>query len=731
MDSARGAWRNDHCDKMTHRGQSNGFLESGHMKPPNPPVLALLCAGILMLGPTPLLADDAPSASSLDTVVVTARRLAAELEAERALTPGNITTVDGDELYQRGVTNLADVLRYVPGVWSDSVSGSDEVFFSSRGSNLDATSYDKNGIKMLQDGLPVTTADGNNHNRALDPLSSRYASVAHGANALTYGASTLGGAIDFTSPTARNSDALALFVSGGSHGQLNGHLTGGFAGERFDALATVQYRDWEGYREHSAQTTRGLFANAGWKWSESVSTRVFVTALDSDAKLPGALTRAEVDADPGQASPVAFDANYGKNVDTRRIALKTTWQIDSGSALDIGLSYERQSLYHPIVEQIMVDFDGPGPDAPVEVFSLLVDTDHRDTGASLRYRKEAGAHHLLIGVNYGDGAVSGGNYRNLNGRPNGLSEFVDDAADSLEVFAVDRWRMNERWTLVYGAQWVDADRDVRTTNAADGESRNPQSNYSSFNPRLGVIYSVDEDNELYLSASRIHEAPTNFELEDDARGNDATLDAMHGEVLEAGMRGQAQTGEATRWRWDVSFYYARLRDEILSVDDPAAPGNSLTTNIDRTTHAGIEALLGASFAAGPGRVEPLLSVTYNDFSFDSDPNYGDNELPAAPGYAIRGEILYRLRSFYVGPTLDLVGKRFADFANTYSIDDYVLVGLRAGYDAERWECFAEARNLADQAYIATVNVLNEAAPDARVLYPGAPRSVYAGVRFRF
>ena len=98
----------------------------------------------------------------------------------------------------------------MPGVWAESSSGSDELFFSSRGSNLDATDYDKNGIKLLQDGLPVTTADGNNHNRVVDPLSARYAIVARGANALTYGASTLGGAIDFISPTARNSAPLAV-----------------------------------------------------------------------------------------------------------------------------------------------------------------------------------------------------------------------------------------------------------------------------------------------------------------------------------------------------------------------------------------------------------------------------------------------------------------------------------------------------------------------------------------
>jgi iron complex outermembrane receptor protein len=667
----------------------------------------------------------------MDAVIVTARRLPEEIEAERTLTPGNVSTVDGESLYQRSVTNLADVLRFVPGIWSESVSGSDEIFFSSRGSNLDATSYDKNGIKLLQDGLPITTADGNSHNRVLDPLSARYATIAHGANALTYGASTLGGAIDFTSPTARDFDPVSLFASGGSHGQLNGHMSAGLVTETFDALGTVEYRDWDGYREHSEQQTRGAYVNAGFKWSDSVTTRLYLTALDSDAKLPGALTRTEADEDPNQASPAAADANYGKQVDTRRAAVKNTWNIDHQSTIDLGISYEKQSLYHPIVERILVDFDGAGPNPPVEVFSLLIDTDHRDTGASFRYRFEGSAHNLLFGANYGDSSVSGGNYRNLNGRRNGLSEYVDNAADSLELFAVDRWRLNPRWTLVYGAQWVSATRDVNTTDAASGEVRNPQGDYSSFNPRLGLIYSPHDRTEIYASLSRLYEAPTNMQLEDDARGNDSTLDAMNGEVFEAGVRGDAGSGDGIAWRWDVAAYYASVGGEILSIDDPLAPGNSLSTNIDDTIHAGIEALVVASLPVGEGRIEPQIALTLNEFSFDGDATYGHNHLPAAPRYAARGEVLYRRGGLYLGPTFDFVGRRYSDFANTYRVGSHALFGLRAGYSAERWELFAELRNLADEEYIATVNVLDVAASNARVLYPGAPRSAYAGVRLAF
>ncbi len=59
---------------------------------------------------------------------------------------------------------------------------------------------------------------------------------------------------------------------------------------------------------------------------------------------------------------------------------------------------------------------------------------------------------------------------------------TDDAASTLELFALDRWKFAPRWTLVYGTQFVSADRDVGGFKAS----------YDSFNPRLGVIFALSE-----------------------------------------------------------------------------------------------------------------------------------------------------------------------------------------------------------------------------------------------
>lgn len=674
--------------------------------------------------------SDPARSTTLGTVEVKAPAQAAE--TERDLTPGGVSVVDGETFRERAVTNMADSLRYVPGVWTESGTGGDALFISSRGSNLDATDYDNNGVKLFQDGLPVTTADGNNHNRFLDPLAARYVVVARGANALTYGASTLGGAIDFVSPTARDGDALQAFFSGGSFGLISGRATvGGLSGD-IDGQVTVEGQHRDGYRTHSRQDRIGLYANAGWRLSDELDLRFYATHIDNDEELAGALTRAQFEDDPRQANPSAISGNFQWNVQTDRLASKGTWTIDADSRLEFGVSYEDQSLYHPIVDKIMVDFDGPGPNPPVEVFSLLKNTDQRTYGGMLRYNALIGDHDLLAGINLADTREKGGNYRNDGGRRNGQTGTIDNRSDSAELFVVDRWKLATDWTVVYGVQGVSTGRDVRNVDLVSGTLRNPRRDYHALNPRLGAIYALGRGSEAYASLSRLYEAPTTFELEDDVRGDEATLDAMHGAVLELGLRGDTATAAcAPSWQWDVSLYYARIRDEILSVDDPQAPGTSLSTNVDRTVHAGVEALLGASLPLGGGayRIEPLVSATWNAFSFDGDRVYGDNDLPAAPVYAVRGEVMVRHRDgFFAGPTFDLVGARYADFANTYRLDAYQLLGLRAGIRRDRWEVFGEIRNLLDEDYVGALAVRDRAAADAAILQPGAPRSVYVGVR---
>ena len=712
-----------------------------HISKPLPIALFLIGTSVVVMA-------EEQTAVTLETMQVIDE--SPELQAEKfeiSRTPGGVSLVEIDDLRERNVSSLADMFRYVPGVWATSDSGTDEIFFSSRGSNLDATDFDMNGVKLLQDGLPVTTADGNNHNRIIDPLAAGFATIARGANALKYGASTLGGAVNFTSPTAHNSPAMRLYLNGGTYGQAQGRGTiSKVFNDKFDGLLTLEGKHWEGYRDHNKQDRFGLYANGGWKISDSVSNRLYVSYIENNQQLPGSLTRAEFKADPSQASAKAKNGNYQVDVETWRIADKTIWTIDGNSSLEVGFSYEEQGQYHPIVDKIIAPFGGP---AGTEVFSLLVDTNTEEFGAMARYNHKIDDHDLLVGLNFGLNAVKGGNYRNDGGNRNGLRNKVDNTATTIEAFVMDRWQFNNQWLLTAAVQVVAANREVRETNAlasdfsvmpavlgnSPGTVNNPEDDYFGINPRIGLNYNINKDISLFGNVSRLYEPPTSFELADNIAGGSEALDAMEGTVVEIGTRGSIDFMAANSVFWDLSLYYAWIQDEIMSIDDPNAPGNSLSTNIDDTIHAGVEAVVGAKLALddhGVHSIEPTISFTINEFNFDGDDTYGDNELPAAPGYFIKGEAIYRHASgFFAGPTFDVVAERYADFSNTYKIDSHYLLGMRAGWANENFRVFAEARNLTDEKYVANHGVRDVAAANADILNPGAPISVYGGIEINF
>ncbi len=637
-------------------------------------------------------------------------------------TPGGVSLIDIEQLTEGQVASFEDALRYVPGVWAVSPTGTDSVFLSSRGSNLDATDYDTNGVKLLQDGLPVTAADGNNHNRFIDPLSAKYAVFARGANAMKYGASTLGGAVNFISQTAYDVSPLSLSVSAGSHGESLTRMTAAQVfNDKVDGLVTIESKEWDGFREHSRHTRSGIYANGGLRLTENVSTRFYFTKLDSDEELAGSLTRAQVREDRDQAG-INNDRDAGHfqlDVDTWRIANKTTWEIDNNRRLEFGVSYEEQELFHPIV------YSPP-------FFTLLIDNRQRNLGTMVRYHHKVGNHDWLLGINYGVSWVDGGNYNHVSGDKTDKWQINDNDADTLELVVLDRWQFSDEWTLVAGAQAVRANREVRSTTVSSSAVRQVEDDYNRINPRVGLIYQWSQDTSVYTNLSSLYEPPTTYQL-DDGTSTEA-LEAMQGEVFEVGTRGHKALAENSQWGWDVSAYYAQLDNEILSVEDPAAPGTFLTSNADKTIHAGIEALLSADIALSEDRyhrLTPLVSMTWNRFRFDDDDALGDNTLPAAPKFSLKGEVLYRHKNgFYIGPTIDYVGERYADFANSYKIDDYTLFGMKSGWSNQSFKVFAEVRNLFERDYIASHGVRAVASESDAILNPGAPLSAYVGIEYR-
>ena len=131
--------------------------------------------------------------------------------------PGSVAVVPGHglQVHDAGVT-IKDVLDYVPGVFAQPKWGED-TRLSIRGSGL-SRNFHLRGVQLFMDGIPINTADGYGDFQEIDPTAYRYVEVYKGANALRFGANSLGGAINFVTPTGRDASLFGASADIGSFG---------------------------------------------------------------------------------------------------------------------------------------------------------------------------------------------------------------------------------------------------------------------------------------------------------------------------------------------------------------------------------------------------------------------------------------------------------------------------------------------------------------------------------
>ena len=138
-----------------------------------------------------------------------------QAEREIRLTPGGASVVD-PKTYETGRSStLSDALGFAPGTFVQPRFGAEEARISIRGSGIQRTFHGR-GIVLLQDGVPLNLSDGGFDMQAVEPLGLQHIEVMRGANALQFGATTLGGAINFVSPSGHYADRLRLRGEAGS-----------------------------------------------------------------------------------------------------------------------------------------------------------------------------------------------------------------------------------------------------------------------------------------------------------------------------------------------------------------------------------------------------------------------------------------------------------------------------------------------------------------------------------
>jgi len=643
-------------------------------------------------------------------ITVTADRITATApgeevaRAEAAHVPGGADVVSATDYADGRASTFSDIFAFSPGVFAQPRFGAEEARLSIRGSGLQRT-FHMRGIYLMQDGVPITLADGSGDFQAVEPLALAYTEVRRGANALEFGGTTLGGSINFISPSGHDGGGIHPRIEGGSFGYRRALVTMGDVVGRGDYFASVSAYEQDGFRDWSHQEAERLFANAGFELSESAETRFFVSALNSYSQLPGSLTKAQLKADPEQANAASLAGRQKRNYELYRLANRTVIELGD-SRLELSAGYSYKDLFHPI-------------------FQVLQQRSN-DYNVGVRYITEESigglANRFVIGAAPSWNDVSDDRFVNVAGQKGAPTAASNQRSRNLTAYTQDELAVSQQWTLIAGLQWTDSNRRYEDHFLSNGD-QSLDASYSRVAPKLGFLWQVARNWTVYGNVSDSFEPPSFGELTG-GPGIDL-LDAQHARTVELGTRGAASIVQ-----WDLSAYSARVRDELLGLNGPG--GQPLgTVNAPRTKHDGLEA--GAQIAITKS-LSWRSSYLWSRFEFDGNASYGDNTLPGIPEHFYRGELTWApVQGYFVTLNTEYSPRRYAvDMAHTLFADPYAIFGLKVGRNENiGFSWFLEGRNLADRNYAATTGVIADARGlDAAQFLPGDGRAVYAGISWK-
>jgi iron complex outermembrane receptor protein len=637
-------------------------------------------------------------------------------------TPGGVALVPAEAYRNSTVANtIKDILDYVPGVWAQPKWG-DDTRLSIRGSGL-SRNFHLRGIQLYMDGIPINTSDGYGDFQEIDPTAYKYVEVYKGANALQFGANSLGGAINFVMPTGRDPWPNGVSMDMGAFGYRRLQANVGGANGPWDGFVTASTQAASGFRDHSSGSSTRLSGNVGYQISPDVETRFYFNANEVRQRIPGGVDKTTALTSPTTAAPINVINDWQRNIDTVRLANKTTIRFED-TKLELGAFGVDRHLMHPIFQWLDYRYKDYGGFAKV--------TDDRFIGG---YRNK-----FVAGFNILNGTIDAQQFVNVGGFKSTPTSSLLQKPENYSAYAENWFYFVPNVAFVAGTQYLFAVRDQKVNFSANGDV-NGRSTFSVWSPKVGMLWQVDPTWQVFGNISRSAEVPSFGENAGPTPGDNSNpvipfylIRPQIATTYEIGTRGNRPD-----FKWELIGYRANIRDELQCLYKSFA--NCTVTNVPNTVHQGIEAGAGAAIFRGifdngpaPDKIWLNLAYTLNDFRFANDPVFGNNILPGAPRHYLRAELLYKSPTgFYFGPNVEWVPQAyFVDSMNTVTTEPYAIWGLKMGYDnGGPVTAYMEGRNLSNKAYISSVSIINQATNASPLFEPGTGRAVYAGMRYRW
>jgi len=650
-----------------------------------------------------------------DAVVITATRVPQpSLEV-----PASVDRLYADEIREgRPQVNLSESLGRVPGiVVQNRQNYAQDLQISSRGFGARAT-FGVRGIRLIADGIPATMPDGQGQAATFALGSAERIEVLRGPFSSLYGNAS-GGVIVVDTEDPPKTPTIGADVFAWTYGTWKaGVRLGGY-----NTLLDASRFESDGYRDHSA--VRRDHYNLKFKYGLRPDTSLTVVGnqlRQPETQDPLGLTRAQVEANPRQATSVATQFNTRKTIYQEQLGATLAHRLGGDSRIEGtvygGSRWVEQYLAIPLMFQQAATSSGG-----------VVQLDRQYAGGALRFFT-GDILRFSVGVEYELMDERRRGFVNNFGIPGALKRDEDDEVSSTGLYAQAEWQFAERWSLHGGVrtsrvEFKSTDYFVVPGNPDDSGTRD----YSATTPLAGLLFRYTKNISFYGNMGEGFETPTFAELAHQnppASGLNFALDASRSQHAEVGIKA-IFPGTA---RVNAALFGIETKDEI--VVDTASGGRTTFKNAGRTERKGFE-LAAETLARGALNAQfayTWLEATFKDGFVSSGTTIpAGNLLPGVPENQAYARLHYGERRFY-GYLEGLYRSRVpVNDANSEFADAYTVFNAVAGLvqQGTGWRITEYVRldNFTDRNYVGSV-IVNDA--NSRFYEPSPRRTFSAGVQ---
>ena len=700
----------------------------------NKRLLMLACSTALCATVPDLHAQTPTATSSLEEVIVTARK-----RDETSLNvPVAVNVFTAADIQAAGIERPQDFIDLTPNMTLVQTQNQGTSFVTVRG--ISQARNSEPSVAVVIDG--VAMANPSQFNQELIDIES--IQVLKGPQGALYGRNAIGGAIIINSkqPTDEFEGRLSAGYDSGPGYKLGATISGPIS-DTLKYRATVSYLDTDGYINNpylheDADPYEDLSARGLLVWEPSDGFRADLRAYVSNVKTQ-ALYFNIVESVNDTHLPVRVNNPGVNDRDLSGASLKLDWTGNWGTITSV-TAYDKleelltgdQFNFLPIDESVLFQFFGADQAQHQFLDVEAVSQELRFTSPADRsVRWIFGAYAIQTDrfistgnvIDIGDGIVPEVKRTPLpkfvfpTCFPPACRQFsyLADSQDNFAwaVFADLDFDITDR---LEGSVALRYDNDERknttetpaeflpTPTAFPGQVR--KHSWDELQPKVTLRYKPAADRALYIGYSRGFRSGGFNQTGVGAAnipGIQDLFDKETADTYEAGFKGEFMD---RRLATNLSVYYTKANGSYFFVFDPNTSTQNLG-NLGDVDYKGVELEL-------KGRVtdsfEAYLGLGYTDSEIkqsDRDPNDVGNQAPLVSEYSVNLGLAYRQElaafggaSLFVRTDLDVTGPTWFYPDNFTERDTVSLVNLRVGLDSKSWSVTAWAKNLTDEDYTA-------------------------------